>query len=149
MCSDSDYQLCSKKQEAKGCGKSGSETATVTTVAPSNANQYATLYYMALAPQTASAVNITVSYQSDGYGDNIVNLGNWDTDWTINAGLYYTTSGKTPVAMSTKGGYGGESVEGGTSNGDSNKGGYDGSNADETVDNPTGNKEGYGGAEAI
>ncbi len=130
-------------------GKSGSSTATVTTVAPSSAAQYATQYYMALAPQTASTVNITVSYQSDGYGDNIVNLGNWNPGWTIAAGRYYTTSGKTPTALSSKGGYGGESVDGGTSNGDSNKKGYDGSNADGTVDNPTGNKEGYGGAEAI
>ena len=133
----------------------GTDDKTTTTVSPTNRMNYANSYVIAVVPQDATGLTMSVNYlKPDGSTETTQwsNI-NWNmascsgkaiiTDWT--------GPGKTPtiVEASAKLGYGGVAVEGGeNADGKNHKGGYSGGNVDDQdVDNPSGNKSGYDGKE--
>ena len=133
----------------------GTDEKKTTTVSPTNRMNYANSYVIAVVPQNAAGLTMSVDYlKPDGSTETTQwsNI-NWNMTSCSGQAIFtdWTSSGKTPtiVEASAKLGYGGVAVEGGeNADGENHKGGYDGANVDDQdVDNPSGNKPGYGGKE--
>ncbi len=133
----------------------GTTDKTTTTVSPTNRMNYANSYVIAVVPQDAQNLTMSVNYLKPDGSTETTQWSNINWNMTECSGKAiitdWTTSGKAPtiVEASAKLGYGGVAVEGGeNADGENHKGGYDGSNVDDQdVDNPSGNKPGYGGKE--
>lgn len=135
----------------------GTTDKTTTTVSPTNRMNYANSYVIAVVPQDAMGLTMSVKYLKPDGSTETTQWSNINWNMTECGGVAihtdWTSDGKTPtiVEASAKLGYGGVAVEGGeNADGENHKGGYDGANVDDQdVDNPSGNKPGYGGKEVI
>ena len=114
-------------------------TENATRISPGS--NYTTSYVMAVIPQTADEVKMTLEYTD---GESMVFSG---INWTIEEGKNYKTDFSNAELVvdpvSNKFGYNGLSIVG--DDGISNKKGYNGFNADGSIDDPKGNKKGYNG----
>ena len=133
----------------------GTTDKTTTTVSPTNRMNYANSYVIAVVPQNAAGLTMSVDYLKPDGSTETTQWSNINWNMTECGGVAihtdWTSDGKTPtiVEASAKLGYGGVAVEGGeNADGENHKGGYTGGNVDDQdVDNPSGNKPGYGGKE--
>lgn len=134
----------------------GTTDNVTTSVSPSGTANYSNSYVIAVIPQNAPDLAMSVNYlNTDGSTETTQWSGiNWNMTYKAGKTIItdWTGAGKAPtiVESSLKGGYSGVAVEGGeNADGLNHKGGYGGANADGSVDNPQGNKGGYTGTEVL
>lgn len=131
----------------------GNEDNTISTVSPGNYRDYSNNYMMAVIPQNAENITMSVTYLNpDGTYEYTMWSGiNWDLSSKAGKSVYTNwEGGKAPVIVEPnfKSGYSGLSVDS-DEDVDYNtpKNGYEGVSVDGQVDNPSGEKNGYGGTD--
>ena len=116
-----------------------------------SAYEASNVFYMAVLPQVANDLKMQINYT----GTDIKSLLIQNLDWTIGEdGSFYsdmaTKEGLTFGSISSKSGYGGNTVGGGElADGLNSKGGYSGNTAGDADDVDGGQKSGYTGNEAV
>lgn len=124
--------------------------AEKTTIAPGSVAKYADTYFLSVVPDASNTnVTITADYQDGGVGTTTLKWNPMDWSSVVANKYYYINwnNDKTFVQLSSKQGYNGASIDGGTADGKTGKNGYNGANADGSIYYPTTNKSGYNGVD--